>query len=119
MILPRSAVRIVATALATLAVAAFVQLYGALQANWLQHAHKLSLAVLPLPTAFYHRYALAGYVLPVAALLLLLLRDREAKGRAPRFEILLRLVGLAALVWALGAVLAWQLPLYVPDAPVK
>jgi hypothetical protein len=119
MISPRSAVRIVATILATLAVAVFVQLYGMLQANWLQFGHKLSLAVLPLPTAFYHHYALAGYILPVAAALLLLVRDREAEGRAVKVEVLLRLVGLAALVWALGAILAWQLPLYCPVTRIE
>lgn len=119
MISPRSVVRICATVLATLAVAVFVQLYGLLQANWLQFGHKLNLAVLPLPTAFYHHYALAGYLLPAAATLLLLLKDREVEGRAVKFEILLRLVGLAALVWALGAILAWQLPLYCPVTRIE
>jgi hypothetical protein len=112
-------VRTGATVLATLVAAVFVQTHGALRANWLQHAHQLSLDVLPLPTAFCHHYAPAGYLLPVAALLLLLLQDREEEGRTARFEIILRLVQLAALVWALGAVLAWQLPLDFPATPIE
>lgn len=108
----RSIVRTGVTVLATLAVAVFVQVHGALRANWLQHAQTLKGATLALPAAFYHDYALAGYLLPLAAAWLFAVAARAREGPSVRFEIALRIVGLLALVWALGAILAWELPLY-------
>ena len=100
-------------------VAIFVHAYGALQANWLQYGLKLSLTVLPLPTMFYHRYALAGYVLPMATALLLTIKGPEQADGAAWREVLLRVVGVLALVWLLGAFLAWQLPYYYSAVSVE
>ena len=105
-------VRAGATVLATLAAAVFVQAHGALRANWLQHAHGLNGAIFPLPTAFYRQYALAGYLLPLVAAWLGVVAARPRAGSAVRFEIALRAIGLLALLWVLGAILAWELPLY-------
>ena len=112
-------VRAVAAVFAMLVVAIFVHACGALQSNWLQHGNKLSLAVLPLPTMFYHRFALAGYVLPIATALLLTIKSPERAEHAAWREVLLRVVGVFALVWLLGAFLAWQLPYYYPVASVE
>jgi hypothetical protein len=114
-----SVVRIVAAVLGTGVVAVFVHVYSLLQANWLQYGHKLSLTVLPLPTMFYHRYALAGYVLPIVAALLLVPKGAETAERSARLEVPLKVLGLAALVWVLGCVLAWQLPCYSPTALIE
>ncbi len=111
-------IRILSAALTYLTAAVFVQAYGLLKANWLEYGAKLDLKVLPLPTAFYHRYSWLGYLLPVAVALLLLKKHGEGAGGAPTVEILLRIVGWLALVWTLGAVLAWQLPLYFPVARI-
>jgi hypothetical protein len=112
-------VRTTAAVLATLVVAIFVHAYGALQANWLQYGLKLSLTVLPLPTMFYHRFALAGYVLPIATTLLLIIKGPEQAEHAAWREVLLCVVGIVALVWLLGAVLAWQLPYYYSAVSVN
>ncbi len=112
-------VHAVTVVVANLVAALFVHLYGLLQANWLQHAHKLDLRVLPLPTAFYHHYALAGYLLPVAAALLLGLRDRGQGDRAGAREVGTAIVTVATIAWLLGCVLAWQLPLYNPVVRVE
>jgi hypothetical protein len=96
-----------------------VHAYGALQANWRQFGHKLSLTVLHLPTMIYHRYPLAGYNLSIAAALLLTVKNPQQAGPSVMREVLLKVVNLAALIWLLGAFLAWQLPLYYPVALVE
>ncbi len=111
-------IRVLSVVLASLTAAIFVQAYGLLKANWLEFGAKLDLKILPLPTAFYHRYAWVGYVLPIAAALLLFRKEDEGANREPAAEILLRIVGWLALVWTLGAILAWQLPLYYPVARI-
>ncbi len=111
-------IRILSVVLATLTAAIFVQAYGLLKANWLEFGAKLDLKILPLPTAFYHRHAWVGYLLPLVAALLLFRREGDGASRAPAAEVLLRIVGWLALVWTLGAILAWQLPLYVPVARI-
>jgi len=111
-------IRILSAAVAYLTAAIFVQAYGLLKANWLEYGAKLDLKVLPLPTAFYHRYAWIGYVLPIVAALLLLKKENEGADRPLTAEILLRIVGWLALVWTLGAILAWQLPLCYPVARI-
>lgn len=45
--LTRDALLLITNALAALAAAAFVRLYGRLQANWLEHGSKLDLRILP------------------------------------------------------------------------
>jgi len=115
----RSMVRIGATVLMTLVVAIFVQAHGALQANRLQYGLKFNSTILPLPTAFYHQCALAGYILPLAAAWLFVVALRARDGPSVRFEMALRVVGLLALLWALGAILAWELPRYYSIELVK
>jgi hypothetical protein len=111
-------IRILSAALTYLTAAVFVQAYGLLKANWLHYGAKLDLKVLPLPTAFYHDYSWMGYVLPVAVALLLLKKDGGGASRVLTVEVLPRVVGWLALVWTLGAILAWQLPLYYPVARI-
>jgi hypothetical protein len=106
--------RVVTLVLASLTSAIFVHAFSLLQANRLQFVHKLNLAILPLPTVFYHRYAWAGYLLPLAAAALLGLKVPAEGDRIAWFEVLVRTVGFAALLWTLAAILAWQLPLYYP-----
>jgi len=107
-------IRIVACVVASLVIAAFVQLYGLLQANILQYVYKVRMEALPLPTGFYARHSSLGYLLPVLGLLLLWIKDGQAEEDAVRFEVCLKAVYLLALIWLLGCILSWQLPFYLP-----
>jgi hypothetical protein len=105
--------------LSALLASAFVHLYGVLQANVMRYAYKLNLEVLPLPTALYHRFSVAGYALP-ALVLLSIIASRSGRQRPLlRQETLLVAVGVASLAWLLGCLLAWQLPTYTPVARVE
>jgi hypothetical protein len=111
--------RIVAYVLAMLLVAAFVHAYGLLQMSTLQHAHRMATKILPLPTWFYYHYAWLGYVLPIAAAAMLFIRSEEQEKRLLTIEIISKTLGLIALAWLLGCIIAWQLPYYIPIVVIK
>lgn len=98
--------------------AVFVQLYGFMQANWLEYGLKLSLTCLPLPTAIFHKYAALGYILPLASLSAFFFKAGDGERTSPYAEALLWLIGILTLAWLLAAVLAWRLPLYYPVARI-
>jgi hypothetical protein len=112
-------VRLIAAILAALAIAVFVHLYSLLQANFLQYGHKMRMNILPLPTRFYLLYSAFGYLLPLVLAFGLFIKNVDQERQCVRMEILLKIVGLVALVWLLGCLLAWQLPLYVPVAVIS
>jgi hypothetical protein len=112
-------VRLIAAIFAALVIAVFVHLYSLLQANFLQYGQKMRMNILPLPTRFYFRYSVFGYLLPLVPVLGLFIRNTDQERQRVRMEILLKIVGLAALIWLLGCLLAWQLPLYVPVAVIS
>ncbi len=103
---------------AAFAVALFVQLHSLLQANLLAYGHKLSTASLPLPCFLYLRYGWLGYGLPLLSLILMA-AGRGSRKRSAWARVGLCGVGLAALLWLLGCLLAWQIPLYYPVAVIR
>jgi len=107
-------IRIAACIAGSLVVAAFVQLYGLLQANVLQYGYKMRMEALPLPTALYLHHSHLGYVLPLAGLFLLWVARKQHEDGSIKIEILRQAIYLLALVWLLGCILSWQLPYYTP-----
>jgi hypothetical protein len=112
-------VRLIAAIFTALAIAVFVHLYSLLQANFLQYGHKMQMNILPLPTRFYFRYSVFGYLLPLVLVFGLFIKNMDRESQRVRMEVLLKIVGLVALVWLLGCLLAWQLPLYYPVAVIS
>ena len=112
-------VRITASILTALAIAAFVHLYSLLQANLLQYGHKIQMNILPLPTWLYYHYSALGYLLPLVLIFGLFIKNMDQESQRLKLEMLLKIIGLVALVWLLGCLLAWQLPLYYPVAVIK
>jgi len=111
--------RIIASILTALIVAIFVHLYGLLQANFLQYGHKIQMNILPLPTWFYYHYSVLGYLLPLVLIFGLFIKNMDQESQRLKLEMLLKIIGLVALIWLLGCLLAWQLPLYYPVAVIK
>ena len=112
-------VRTLGVAAAAILVAVFVQIYGVMQANWLQYGLRASLTSLPYPTAFFHRYSFLGYVLPLAAILSILIRKNAWEEELPHSGAFLWLVAIVALAWLFASILSWQLPLYYPVAVIR
>lgn len=106
-----SFIRIGAVILLTLIVAFFVQAYSALQANWLEYGLKIPLDALPLPTMFFYRHALVGYILPIAAAVAFALQ-LVGDSAWTAIEALLWIIIIFAVAWLLSCLLSWQLPLY-------
>jgi len=105
--------------LETIAVAVFVHLYSLLQANSLQYGHKIQMDILPLPAWFYARFAIWGYLLPLLIIRGFFFKKSSLESQGLKTEMLTKTVSLLALVWLLGCVLAWQLPLYYPIVVIK
>ena len=113
---PLALTRILFSAATMLLVAAFVHAYSTLQSNMLQHAYKLDLSCLPLPTTLYLHYPWLGYILAVGAMAMPLIKCKTEERESAAREILARALGFLALLWSLGCLVAWQLPHYVPAA---
>jgi hypothetical protein len=99
--------------------AVFVHLHGIMQANWLHYGLKVSLTSLPVPTMFYYHYSFLGYLLPMAASFAFLVGRNQREDNRPGVDMLLVGIGIIALAWLLGCVLAWQLPVYYPVSSIK
>jgi hypothetical protein len=112
-------VRIAGGVAVTMLAALFVHMHGIMQANWLHYGLKVSLASLPVPTMMYYHYSFLGYVLPMAASLALLIGRDQRDGNRPGVDMLLWSIGIIALAWVLGCVLAWQLPVYYPVSAIR
>lgn len=112
-------VQIVVSILTTLAIAVFVHLYSLLQANFLQYGHKIQMDILPVPTLFYARYSFCGYLLPLILISGFFFRKSGLESQGLKTEMFTKTVGLLALMWLLGCLLAWQLPFYYPVAAIK
>ena len=112
-------VRTIAAIFSALAIAIFVHLYSLLQANFLQYGHKIQMNILPLPTMLYFRFSALGYLLPLVLIFGLFIKNMDQESQRLKLEMLLRIIGLVALIWLLGCLLAWQLPLYYPVAVIK
>ena len=112
-------VRTIGVTIGSALVAVFVHVYGMMQANWLQYGLKIDRTFFPLPTSFFHRYSFLGYILPVAALLALLIKNNADEKKLPRIDAFLWFIGIMALAWLFACILAWQLPLYYPVADIR
>jgi hypothetical protein len=107
-------VRIAACMAVSLAVAAFVQLHGLLQANLLRYGYRMRMEAFPLPTTLCFHYSHLGYLLPLSGLLLLWVAHKAGEDGSVKIEVLLKTVYLLVLIWMLGCILSWQLPYYFP-----
>jgi hypothetical protein len=112
-------VKIVGIVAVTMLAAVFVHLHGIMQANWLHFGLKISLTSLPVPTMIYYHYSFLGYLLPMAASFAFLIGKDQRDGNRSGVDMLLWSLGIIALAWLLGCVLAWQLPLYYPVSVIK
>lgn len=112
-------VKIAGVVAVTLLAAVFVHLHGIMQANWLRFGLNVGLTSLPVPTMMYYHYSFLGYFLPMAASLAFLIGRDQREITRPGVDMLLWGIGIIALAWLLGCVLAWQLPVYYPVSVIK
>jgi hypothetical protein len=112
-------VRTIGVTIASALVALFVHVYGFMQANWLQYGLKIDGAFFPLPTSFFHHYSFLGYILPVAVLLTLLIKNNADEKKQPYIDAFLWFMGIMTLAWLFACIVAWQLPLYYPVADIR
>ena len=112
-------IRVVAACVFALMAAVFVQSHSLLQANLLRYGYKFDLKHLPLLTDFFNRFHAAGYILPAAAFVLILIRHSKAEKRGIADDVAFYLILLLSVFWVLLCLLSWQLPGYYPVAEIK
>lgn len=107
--------RMVASITMTAIVAVFVHLYSLQHGNVMEHGYKFHASNLPLPTLFFRRYSMLGFLIPFIVPSIWLHRGRFGLVRE-RFaiEVSMTVAEALSLLWLFGCLLAWQLPFYIP-----